>query len=282
MATTTAPSSALLEQLPPASGKAGIGGVIRSEWTKIRSVRSTYWTLFALIVVGIGLGALICFATENHFTHIGHGAPLGFDPTARSLTAFVELGQLVMMVIGAMVITAEYSTGMIRTSLTTMPRRGTIFAAKGLVFGVAAFAVSVVTALIAFFLGQAILHSTGFSATLSDPNVVRAILGTALYVTVIGVMSYAFGAIIRHTAGTIATMVGVLFILPLIVQVLPSSWTDDVNKWIPSSAAGQLLATVPGSPDPTLFSAWPEFAVTAAYTAILLIIGATLFRKRDA
>jgi ABC-type transport system involved in multi-copper enzyme maturation permease subunit len=282
--TTVAPgtSSVLLEPLPPPSGKAGIGGVLRSEWTKLRSVRSTYWTLFALVVVGIGIGALVCFATENHITHLGHGAPLGFDPTARSLTTFVELGQLVMMVLGAMVITSEYSTGMIRTSLTTMPRRGTVFAAKGTIFAVAAFVVSIVTALIAFFLGQAILHSTGDSATLSDPNVLRAIIGTSLYVTVIGVMSFAFGAIIRHTAGTIATMVGVLFILPLIVEVLPSNWTNDINKWIPGSAAGQLLATVPGSADSTLFSAWPQFAVTLVYTVVLLAIGAFLFRKRDA
>jgi ABC-2 type transport system permease protein len=285
MATTTAPSGSsgvLLEKLPPAAGKAGLTGVIRSEWTKIRSVRSTYWTLITLVIVGIGLGALICFATENRFTHLGHGAHLGFDPTGRSLTAFVELGQLVMMVLGAMVITAEYSTGMIRTSLTTMPRRGTVFAAKGLVFAGVALVVSIVTAFIAFFLGQAILKSTGDSATLSDPNVLRAIVGTALYVTVIGVMSFAFGAIIRHTAGTIATMVGVLFILPLIVEVLPSNWTDDINKWIPGSAGGQLISTIPGSADSTLFSAWPQFGVTVAYTVILLIIGAILFRKRDA
>jgi ABC-type transport system involved in multi-copper enzyme maturation permease subunit len=272
----------LLEKLPPASGKAGMPGVIRSEWTKIRSVRSTYWTLIVLVVVGIGLGALICYATENRFTHLGHGAGLGFDATARSLTAFSELGQLVMMVLGAMAITAEYTTGMIRTSLTTMPRRGTVYAAKGLVFGVMAFVVSIVTAFIAFFLGQSILHSTGASATLSDPNVLRAIIGTALYVTVIGLMSFAFGAIIRHTAGTIATMVGVLFILPLIVEVLPSDWTNDVNKWLPGSAGGQLMATVAGSSDSTLFSAWGQFGVTVGYTVILLIIGAFLFRKRDA
>lgn len=285
MATTAtaaagAPVGVLLEKLPPASGKAGLAGVIKSEWTKIRSVRSTYWTLIAAVIIGIGIGALICYATENQVTHLGHGAHFGFDPAKRSLTAFAELGQLVMMVLGAMVITAEYSTGMIRTSLTTMPRRGTVFAAKGLVFAVTAFVVSIVTAFIAFFVGQSILKATGDSATLSDPNVLRAIIGTALYVTVIGVMSYAFGAIIRHTAGTISTMVGVLFILPLIVEVLPSTWTNDVNKWLPGSAGSQLMTTI--NPDPTLFSAWGQFGVTVGYTAILLIIGAFLFRKRDA
>jgi ABC-2 type transport system permease protein len=280
MATATAAPGVLPTPLPPASGKAGLAGVIRSEWTKIRSVRSTYWTLIALIVVGIGIGALVCYATQSRFTHLGHGQVPGFDPTKRSLTAFDELGQLVMVVLGAMVITAEYSTGMIRTSLTTMPRRGTVFAAKGLVFAAVAFAVSAVTAFAAFFLGQAILSSTGHSAALSQPGVARAVIGTAIYVTVIGLMSYAFGVIIRHTAGTISAMVGVLFILPLIVNVLPSDWTNDVSRWLPGSAGSQLMSTV--APDPALFSAWPQLAVTAGYTVILMIIGVVLFRTRDA
>jgi ABC-2 type transport system permease protein len=281
MATTTAVPGARLAALPPASGRAGLAGAVRSEWTKIRSVRSTYWTLAALVIVGIGLSAAICAATASNFTHIGAGQQLGFDATKRSLTAFVELGQLVLMVLGALAITAEYSTGMIRTSLASQPRRGTVYLAKGIVFAVMAFVVSLVTSFIAFFVGQALLHSTGFSATLSDPNVLRAIIGSALYVTVIGLLAFAFGAIVRHTAGTIATMVGVLFILPLIVEVLPASWTNDINKWLPGSAGQVLLATV-NQGGTNLFSAWPQFAVTVAYTAILLIIGAVLFRKRDA
>jgi len=140
--------------------------------------------------------------------------------------------------------------------------------------------VSLVTSFIAFFVGQQILKSTGHSATLSDPNVLRAIIGTALYVSVIGLMSYAFGAIVRHTAGTIATMVGVLFILPLIVQVLPTSWINDVTKWLPTTASDALVATT--LRDPTLYAPWTEFGILAAYTAILLIIGAVLLRKRDA
>jgi ABC-2 type transport system permease protein len=283
MATTTAPSGpsgVLLEKLPPAAGKAGLPGVIRSEWTKIRSVRSTYWTLITLVIIGVGLGALICFATENRFTHLGHGAPLGFDPTARSLTAFVELGQLVMMVLGAMVITAEYSTGMIRTSLTTMPRRGSVFAAKLIVFTAVALVVSLITSFIAFFVGQALMHSTGQAATLSGPNVLRAVVGCALYVVVIGIMSYAFGLIIRHTAGTIATMVGVLFIVPLITEVLPTDWINDITRWLPTTAADAILST--NVVQQNEFSAWPQLAVTAGYAVILLIIGAILFRKRDA
>ncbi|HWG02579.1 MAG TPA: ABC transporter permease subunit [Trebonia sp.] len=279
MATTTAVPGARHAALPSATGRAGLAGAVRSEWTKIRSVRSTYWTLGALIVVGIGLGAAICAATASNFSQPGNH--FLFDATARSQTAFVELGQLVLMVLGALVITAEYSTGMIRTSLTSQPRRGTVYLGKGIVFTAMALVVSLVTSFIAFFVGQALLHSTGHAATLSDPNVMRAVVGSALYVGVIGLMAFAFGAIIRHTAGTIAAMVGILFILPLIVDVLPASWNDDINKWLPSSAGEALLSTI-GRPGSNLYSAWPQFAITAAYTVILLIVGAVMFRKRDA
>jgi ABC-type transport system involved in multi-copper enzyme maturation permease subunit len=279
--TTQAPTAGL-SPLPPESGKAGLRGTLASEWTKIRSVRSTYWTLLALVVIGVGLGALISWASATHITHLGHGARLGFDATQRSQTAFTELGSLVLMVLGAMVITAEYSTGMIRTSLTTMPRRGSIFAAKLIVFTVVALIVSFITSFIAFFVGQALMHSTGQAATISGPNVLRAVVGCALYVVVIGIMSYAFGTIIRHTAGTIATMVGILFILPLITEVLPTAWINDITRWLPTAATDAILSTTTVGSQPNEFSAWGQLAVTAGYAVILLIIGAFLFRKRDA
>lgn len=282
MATTTAVAEPAAAKLPPAKGRAGIGGALRSEWTKIRTVRSTYFTLLALIVIGVGLGALICYATQNHIMNMNHGkVPPGFDPTMRSLVGFVRLGSLVMVVLGALVMTAEYSTGMIRTSLTAQPRRGTVFAAKLLVFAVIAVVVSAVTSLAAFFTGQQVLKPLGSYATISDPNVARAIVGVALYVTLIGLLAYAFGSIIRHTAGAIATMVGVIFVLPLIVEVLPSNWVNDITRWLPTSSADAIVATV-GPQDPNLFSPWVQLGVTAGYAAVLLIVGAVLLAKRDA
>jgi ABC-type transport system involved in multi-copper enzyme maturation permease subunit len=279
--TTAAPVTGLTP-LPPARGRAGLRGTLASEWTKIRSVRSTYWTLFALLVVGIGLGAVVCAATASHVTHLGKGVPLGFDPTRRSLNAFSLFGSLTLMVLGAMTITAEYSTGMIRTSLTMMPRRGAVYAAKLIVFSVVGVILSLVTSFISFFVGQSLLKSTGHYATLSQPNVLRAIIGCALYVTAIAIISYAIGAIIRHTAGAIATMAGIVFVLPLIVDILPSNWTQDIVRWLPTSAANSILSTTPYSADPNLFAAWGQLAVTAGYAVLLLIIGALLFRKRDA
>jgi ABC-2 type transport system permease protein len=278
MTTSVAPS---LTPLPPAHGRAGLRGALASEWTKIRSVRSTYWTLFALLVVGIGLGAAVSAATAAHYQDlVKGGGHIMFDATRRSQTAFTELGALTLMVLGAMTITGEYGTGMIRTSLTTMPRRGTVYAAKALVFAAVALVVSIVTSFIAFFLGQALLHSTGHAATLSQPNVLRAVIGCALYVLVIGLISYAFGAIIRRTAGAIATMVGVLFVAPLIVDVLPTDWSNDIIRWLPNTAGDAVMSTLVTQPNE--FSAWGQLGVTAGYAVLLLIIGAFLFKKRDA
>jgi ABC-2 type transport system permease protein len=231
-------------------------------------------------VIGVGLGALVSWASANHITNQGHGAPPGFDATAHSQIVFTYFGSLVLMVLGAMVITAEYSTGMIRTSLTSMPRRGSVFAAKLIVFTGMGLVVSLVTSFIAFFVGQALMHSTGAAATISGPNVLRAVIGCALYVVLIGIMSYGFGTIIRHTAGTIATMVGVLFILPLVINFLPQNWIDDLTRWLPTTAADAVTTTIGSQQNE--FSAWGQLAVTLGYAVILLIVGGLLFRKRDA
>ena len=278
MATTTAPALRL-SALPPATGRAGLPGALRSEFTKLRSVRSTYWTLLALVVVSIGIGAAISAGSANQ----PHSPGDGFDATQVSLIAFFELGQLVIAVLGALAITSEYSTGMIRTSLTAMPRRGTVYAAKAAVFGAVALVVSLVTSFLAFFVGQAILHGT-VHATLSQQDVLRAIVGSALFVTVVGLIAFGVGAIIRHSAGAITTVIGMMFIIPIIVQVLPQTWRYDLIRFLPDSAGRVISITVMPSGGEVyhMWSAWPQFAVTAVYAVVLLAIGAYLFRKRDA
>lgn len=280
MATTTTSGKLPLSTLPSASGRAGLGGALRSEWTKIRSVRSTYWTLAALLLVSIGLGALICLASASHLN--SHpGDKVGFDSTQVSLALFFFIGQLVITVLGAMVITSEYSTGMIRTSLTVQPRRGVVYLAKALVFAVVALVVSFFIAFVAFFLGQALLNSTGIAATLSQPNVLRAIIGSALVVTMAAMLAYGLGAIIRHTAGAITAAIGLLFVLPIIVNFLPDNWRQDIVRWLPT-AAGDVLTQTVGTPPQNHFSPWVQFAVTAAWALAALVAGGILFRKRDA
>src|ERR1700761_1567336 len=172
MATTTAPALRL-SALPPAAGHAGLVGAIRSEFTKLRSVRSTYWTIAALIVVSVGIAAIAGFGIASNI-HNNPENKAGSDATQASLIAFFELGQLIIAVIGAMSITSEYSTGMIRTSLTAMPRRGTVYLAKLIVLTSVTLVVSLVTSFLSFFVGQAMLSGTGVAASLFHTTTIPA------------------------------------------------------------------------------------------------------------
>src|SRR5215510_1443971 len=201
--------------LPPPSGRAGFGGTFRSEFTKIRSVRSTYWTLLVLLAISIGIGAAICAGAAANWNQTSAADRATFDATQVSIAGLFYLGQLVIVVLGTLVLTSEYSTGMIRTSLTAMPRRVTVYVAKALVFAVVALVVTLVAAFIAFFLGQALLASTHESATLSQHDVLRAVIGSALYVTMCGLFAFAAGAILRHTAAAITSVIGLLFVIPI-------------------------------------------------------------------
>ncbi len=306
MASTTVPSLPLTA-LPPATGRAGLVGAIRSEFTKLRSVRSTYWTIAALFIVSVGIAAIAGFAIANNIrTNPVNKA--GMDAAQASLIAFFEFGQLIIAVLGALTITSEYSTGMIRTSLTAMPRRGPVYAAKLVVFTTVTLIVSLITSFIAFFVGQAAMSGSGVSASLfhsitipangsqngppdnvtfggtiviSPGTVLTAIIGTALFVTAVALIAFALGAIIRHTAGAITSAIGLVFVVPIIVQVLPNTWRWDVMRFFPD-AAGRVLSVTIGQHNPHLWSAWPQFGVTLIYAAVLLGVGAYLFRKRDA
>jgi len=279
MATTTRQAPVLSAP----SGRAGFGGTLRSEFTKIGSVRSTYWTLLMLLAVSVGIGAAISAVTAADWSQPPPpGAPPNiYDPTQISIVALLVLGQLVIVVLGALVLSGEYATGMIRTSLIAMPRRVVLYVAKAVAVAAVALVVSLVTAFIAFYLGQALLARSHHSATLAGPGVLRAVIGSALYLTLCGLFAFAAAAIIRNTAAAITAMIGLLFVLPVLVNVLPHGWGNDLVRWLPTSAAQAISATV-GRQNPHLFPPWGQFAVFAVYTAILLVAGGILFRKRDA
>ena len=280
MATTTRQAPVL----PAPSGRAGFGGTLRSEFTKIRSVRSTYWTLLMLLAVSVGIGAAISAVSASGWSTTPPADRTPLDATQLSIAGLLVLGQLVIVVPGALVLTAEYSTGMIRTSLIAMPRRIVLYAAKAVAFAAVALVVSLATAFTAFYLGQSLLASTHQSATLAGPGVLRAVIGSALYITLCGLFAFAAAAIIRNTAATITAMIGLLFVLPVLVNLLPPSWGNDLVRWLPSSAGRAISATVweAGPQNSHLFSPWGQFTVFAVYTAVLLVVGGILFRKRDA
>jgi ABC-2 type transport system permease protein len=293
--------------LPRSAGRANFAGALRGEFTKIRSVRSTYWTLFALIVVCVGIGALFSWGEASQMSRLASGAglfrngvPAGGPPPANviahlravrvgraaSVSLFgLLIGQLIIVVLGALAITAEYSTGMIRTSLATMPRRGTVFASKAVVFGGVALVVGLITSFLAFFVGQAILSTQHINTTLGHPGVLRSVIGGGLFLAVCGLLSFGLGALLRHTAGAIATAIGLLFVLWILGNFLPSppsGWFGqaDLDKWIPFNAGSGLWQNQINGIHP--FSPWVGFGVFCAYAAVVLIAGLILFRRRDA
>jgi len=277
MATTQIAPAARQRLLPPQTGRAGFGDALRSEFTKIKSTRSTYWTLLALVVVCAGIGALACYAAASHASQVDRAT---FDATQQSLSG-LYVGQLIMAVLGALTITSEYTTGMIRTTLAVQPRRGVVFAAKAAVFAVVSLVTGLVTCFASFFLGQALLSGHHLSVTLGDPNVLRAVIGGGLFLAACGMLAYGLGAILRHTAAAITAAVGLLFVLSALVTFLPHTWQNHVDKWMPAIAGSQIWTTK-ASTGAHLFSAWPGFAVLAGYAVVAIIAGLVCFRTRDA
>ena len=280
-AQTAAPSTSPLRPLVP---EVTFGGALRSELTKIRSVRSTRWTLLAMIVLTVVLGAIATYGQAK-----AHRAPY-FDPTAWSLGG-VWLTELLVGVIGTLVITSEFSTGMIRTTLTALPKRGLLLAAKAIVLAAVTFVAGLIASLAAFFTGQAIMSSHHISTTIGHVEVVRAVIGSALYLTVGALLALGIGLLIRYTAAALATAVAVLFLLPIASGLLPHGLQDNVDKWLPTAAGAQIWtvnhaphlnsASPIGASGPML-SPWTGFAVFCGYAAIALAAGLFMFRKRDA
>ena len=259
--------------------------VIRSEWIKLRSLRSTWYSLFATVVIIIGLGTLFSALRAHRFNQEtggfrpqGPGAMFGLDPTLVSLRG-VFLAQLAIGVFGVLMITGEYSTGMIRSSLAAVPHRTPVLIAKALVFGVTALIVTEIAALVGFLLGQLALKSTHLQASLSTPGAGRAILGAGLYLTAIGLLGVGLGFLIRNTAGAIATLVGVLLVLPLLANALPTPYSTDVSKYLPLNAGTQILATT--NRDSSMLGPWAGIGITALYALAALIAGAVVLKRRD-
>jgi ABC-2 type transport system permease protein len=252
--------------------------VLRSEWVKLRSVRSTFWALTVTVVLGIALGAVISAATARGYARFSVAAKLSWDPTGISQSG-VAIAQLAIAVLGVLCISSEYSSGMIRTSLIAVPRRGRVLAAKALVFAAVTFVVGEVTCFVAFFVGQALISGHAPHATLGDPGVARAVAGGGLYLAVLAVLSVAAGALLRHPAAAIACMVAVLLVLPAIAQALPDSWRNPVTEFWPTQAGSQLTSVYHSA---HTLQPWPGFGVMCLFVAIVYASAWTLLDRRDA
>jgi ABC-2 type transport system permease protein len=283
---TAAPASApagapTAPGVPP--GRGNFGSLLVSEWTKIRSVRSTVWTLLLFVVITIGLTVLLTFVINSNWTGpraAPRDARIIADPVSLILGAGIGLGQLTICVLGVLVISTEYSTGVIRASLLAVPRRLPMLIAKLVVFAVLMVIVSEIVVFASFFVGAAILHSHA-PVSLSDPNVTRAVVGAGLYLTVLGLFAVGVGGLIRHTAGAISAVIGVVLILPIITGFLPdNTWYNHINAYVLSNAGTLVGHTVPASGD--LLTAWAGFGVECIWAAVALLAAAVVLKRRDA
>jgi ABC-2 type transport system permease protein len=244
---------------------------VASEWIKLRSLRSTVCTLIASVGMLAGLGVAFCLFQPSR-SQVG-------DPVGLSLRG-VYLAQLAMGVLGVLLITGEYSTGMIRASLAAVPARLTVLRAKLGLFALVALATATAAAFAAFLGGQAALSSRHIAgASLADPGVLRAVGGTGLYLAAVGLMGMALGFIIRNTAGAISVLFGVLIIVPLLSQALPASWAAHIMPYLPGNAGQAVMAL---HPSPGTLAPWTGFGLFLGYTAVLVALAAVLLRRRDA
>jgi ABC-2 type transport system permease protein len=250
--------------------------VFVSELTKLRSVRSTKWSLAAAFVLTIGVPAIAAAVVSHHWPNASPQDRADFHPTEVSL-AGVQIAQLAIGVLGVLAITAEYSTGMIRASLTAVPRRLPVLWAKAVVYGLVTLALLTPAVLIAFFASQAILSGRHIDTSLTAPGVPRVVLGAALYLTVIGLFGLGLGAIVRNTAGGIATFAGLMFVLPPLMNVLPASWNSAASPYLPLQSGEALLSLTRGNQ----LAPWVGFGVLCVYAAASIAIAALLLKRRD-
>ncbi len=250
--------------------------VVRSEWIKLRSLRSSWITLAVAFVLMVGVGVLVCWSVNARWDHLSVQERLRFDPLFRSLVG-INLAQLALAVLGVLVVTGEYGTGMIRSTLAAVPRRLPVVPAKLAVFGLTALVVGMASAFVSFFAGQAALgtHAT----TIGAPHVLRAVAGAGLYLALVSLFAVGVGFIIRNTAGGIATVFGLVLVLPGISQALPSAWQPYVVPYLFSNAGTALYTIRPGA---NTLDPWSGLGVLVGWVVAAVVAGTVMLRSRDA
>ena len=261
----------------PHASTIGFSNVLRSEWTKLRTVRSTYWTTLIAVLGAVGLGALICARTAYNINRGAQGV-IGFDPTLTSLNG-IYLAQIAAGALGVLTISSEYGTGMIRATLGAVPQRRYLLTAKGLVFTAATLIAGEIMSFTAFAVGQALLSRAHAGASFGDPGVLRATIGGGLYLTAVGLLGFGLGALVRHTAGALSAFFGILYALRGLDDILPSNWQPDVSKYMPPNAGSQIMTVIRGH---DTLPPWAGLGVLSLYGALAIAAATILISRRDA
>lgn len=249
--------------------------VIRSEWIKLRSVRSSWLMLAATVGAVAAVGLLVAYVTAAHWSTMDATSRADFSPINQTLIG-VNLAELTIGVLGVLVATGEYATGMVQATFCAVPRRLPVLVAKAAVLATVTFAASIVGALIAFVGGQALLGAHGIS--LGGPGALLAALGSAIYLTIVAIIGLGVGFVIRSTAGAIGTVFGVLFVLPIMVVAMTRNSSLGIVRYLPSMAGRAMFTR---TADHAMLGPWPGFAVFLLYAA-LVWAGAALSLQRRA
>ncbi len=260
-------------------GRVTLPRVLRSEWTKLWTLRSTRWSLLAAFLAMAGLGPLIAAVQMSRWSHLRAHERLTYDAINTGVGGW-HLAQLAIGVLGVLVITGEYTTGMIRSSLLAVPRRLPVVWAKLIVFALVTLVLMLIASLISFLVVQAIVTQHHVQHSLSSPGALRTVIGAALFLTVLSALCLGLGTTLRNTAGGIAAFVGLLFVLPGISAILPSSVNDSVSPYLPLNA-GTTVASHSFDNSHHL-AVWTGFAVFCGYAAVAIIIAAVTIMRRDA
>ena len=250
--------------------------VVRAEWTKLRALRSTWWCALAAVALIVGLGAAIAGSgTAYHVT--------AADTAAKGISTAllgVLFAQLVLGVVGVLAFSGEYGTGMIRATLAVVPARLPVLWAKLTVLAGLVLPVSMLCAFVDFFAATAILSSRGGSViSLTDPGVLRTVVGSSLYLTVVVIIGLALGALLRKTAAGLSVFAALFFVIPVVVSTLPHSITG-FAPYLPSNAGGALWGLSANGAQ--ALSPWTGFAVLCGYAVVLTAAAAWRLRRRDA
>ena len=267
MTTSTPPTATAPQRVTQAR-------VMRSEWTKLRTVPSTAWSLLTAAVLVVGFGAM--YSTLRVTRPPADVA--AFDPTAVSLSG-VQLAQLAIGVLGVLLVSGEYATGSIRISLAAVPRRLPVLWGKATVFALATLVLFVPATFAAFLVGQSVLSAEHLDTTLGRPGVARAVLGGALYLAAVGLLGLGLGALFRNTAGATAALFGVLLAPQIVVGFLPETLSDELYRYLPAPAG---VAVTQVGQEPSSLGPWAGFGLLCAYVAVLLGLAAWQLRRRDA
>jgi hypothetical protein len=247
-------------------------GVLRAEWIKLRSVRSTYATMGCALALGIGQGVLNTAAIAHAWATATAQDRLSFDPVGAALDG-LSFGVLAFGVLGVLAVSSEYGTGLIRTTLTAVPRRGTVLAAKALVVGALTLVLGELFAFVTFFVGQLALSDVDLDVRVTDPGVLRAVSSAGLYLSVVALVGLGLGALIRHSAGAIAAMLAVVFLAYGVGRAV-ESWSYLPSRLVLTNAADVVAQTHAWAPHPRLPSLGAAYLDLALYLVVFLGAGA--------